>query len=538
MVRYQEDPGSGGFGITYLAQDSNLHQRVAIKEYLPVELAVREGNRTVHPLSEKHREQFSAGLKRFIKEARTLARFRHPNVVRVLSVFEENNTAYMVMEYERGQSLEAILDRRGTLRENELQKIVFPIMDGLELIHNAGFIHRDIKPGNVYIRIDETPVLLDFGSARQAVGAQAEVTSMVSPGYAPFEQYSTKSELQGPWTDIYALGATLYRAVTGAPPTDAVDRSQEILLSSNDDLSINQTTEPGKYSQRLLMAIDHALRFNYKLRPQTIAEWRAELLGQTSPTPRQVDEELLSVAATPPGRPVDSDRTNFGASFRVPTPAEPPAPAPQAERRRRPVLWLLLLFLLLGVGGWYAVQNEWLAYNGDWLTKIKSLIPQTEVDAQSKVDALIAATERGDLAAVRELVTQKVALNSLDANGWTSLMTAALQGDIEIVRALLAAGADPNIAAPDGTTALMAATFGGNPDTVAELLGQNADLAATDAEGIDALTFAERQGYTEIAALLVAAASATQDPLTTKIMLLSAKAKRFVRTGQLVTPPA
>ena len=526
--------GQGGFGITYLAQDSNLHQGVAIKEYLPVELAVREGNRTVHPISDKHREQFGNGLKRFLKEARTLAKFRHPNVVRVLSVFEENNTAYMVMEYERGQSLEAILDRRGTLREAELQKIVFPILDGLELIHKAGFIHRDIKPGNVYIRVDETPVLLDFGSARQAVGSQADVTSMVSPGYAPFEQYSTKSDMQGPWTDIYAMGATLDCAVTGEPPLDAVDRSQDILMSSNDDLSINQHTDPGKYSQRLLVAIDHALRFNYKLRPQTIGEWRAELLGQTTPQPRQADEELLKVAAAPPGRPADSDRTNFGAALQSTPATESMTAAPVPAERSRLLVWLLTL-VLLGAGGWYAHDQGWVAYD-DWLETVKTLIPQSESDALSNADALIAAAERGDLPAVRELISQRVDLDAIDANGWTALMAAALQGDIKIVQALLAAGADPNAAAPDGTTALMAATFGGAPETVAVLLEQNADLTATDAEGIDALTFAERQGYEHIAALLSAAQDDTQDPTATKIALLVAKAKRFERAGQLVTP--
>ena len=182
--------GQGGFGITYLAYDTNLDQHVAIKEYLPIELAVREGDDSVHPVSENHDDNYRWGLERFISEARTLAKFNHPNIVRVLSVFEQNNTAYMPMRYEEGKSLQERLPRRGTLEEDQLMKILLPVLGGLRLVHGAGFIHRDIKPANIFIRDDGSPVLLDFGSARQALGHETKtLTSLVSPGYAPFEQY-------------------------------------------------------------------------------------------------------------------------------------------------------------------------------------------------------------------------------------------------------------------------------------------------------------------------------------------------------------
>jgi len=270
--------GQGGFGITYLAHDTNLDQQVAIKEYLPTDLAVREGDISVHPVSDGHRESYEWGLERFISEARTLAKFKHHNIVRVLSVFTENNTAYMVMEYEHGEPMDALLKNRKTIEEEKLISILMPMLDGLEQIHKEGFIHRDIKPPNIYIRTDGSPVLLDFGSARQSLGIQTKtLTTLVSPGYAPFEQYTSKSDKQGPWTDIYGLGATLYRAVTGIGPTDAMDRS-EALLHTNKDVYVSASRIADEnYSEDFLAAIDHALMFKTDERPQSISEWRKEL---------------------------------------------------------------------------------------------------------------------------------------------------------------------------------------------------------------------------------------------------------------------
>jgi len=269
--------GQGGFGITYLAYDYNLDRRVAIKEYLPMELAVREGDFSVYPASEAQDERYRWGLERFIAEARTLARFKHPNIVRVLSVFEENNTAYMVMEYEHGESMQELLSRREVLEEQEIIKIVFPIMGGLELVHETGFVHRDIKPANIFLREDGSPVLLDFGSARQALGEKTKsLTSIVSPGYAPFEQYYSKSDRQGPWTDIYGLGATMYRALSGRAPMDAIDRSEAILKAERDIFVTARELGQDRYSQRFLQAVDHAIKFSEKDRPQSIRVWMAE----------------------------------------------------------------------------------------------------------------------------------------------------------------------------------------------------------------------------------------------------------------------
>ena len=305
--------GQGGFGITYLAHDPNLDQFVAVKEYLPMELAVRDSDNSVYPASEANGERYRWGLERFIAEARTLARFKHPAIVRVLSVFEENNTAYMVMEYERGDSFQQVIDQRKQFSEQELLQILAPLLDGLELIHQHGFIHRDIKPANIYIRRDGSPVLLDFGSARQALGEQTKsLTSIVSPGYAPFEQYYSKSDKQGPWTDIYSLAATMYRAITGLMPMDAIDRSEAILKAEKDAFVSAETLGAGKFSPQFLRAIDNGLHFSEKKRPQTVDEWRRQLgidrNGQSSYSQMATqvyadDEQYSKTQFEPPSTP-------------------------------------------------------------------------------------------------------------------------------------------------------------------------------------------------------------------------------------------
>jgi len=351
--------GQGGFGITYLAKDTNLDQRVAIKEYLPIDVATRLQDSTVRSRTDELRDRYRWGLERFIQEARTLARFDHPNIVRVLSVFEFNNTAYMVMRFEEGVTLSAMLDRRGTLPEADLLRVLLPILDGLELVHNAGFIHRDIKPDNIHIGGDGRPVLLDFGSARQSLGGSNTLTILIAPGYAPFEQYYSDSTSQGPWTDIYGLGATCYRAICGRAPLDAVSRSKGILGSTQEVMVPASVIGAGRYSGRMLAAIDHALAFGEKDRPQNIAQWRQELVSEgaapiattvartPAPAPGQNASPAMTTqtrAATarrkrrrracgpPPRRPRCVPATRSGGRQR-PEPAAGRCPAPRPRSR-------------------------------------------------------------------------------------------------------------------------------------------------------------------------------------------------------------
>ena len=267
--------GVGGFGMTYLGFDHNLDKAVAVKEYLPSDIAIRTSDNSVAPQTSDFGGDFQWGLERFLDEARTLARFKHPNIIQVYRFFEAHGTAYIVMEYAEGETLSEVLKRKGKLTEAELRAILLPLLDGLEVVHEAEFLHRDIKPLNIIIRQeDDSPVLLDFGAARQAIGAKSRsVTSIVTPGYAPIEQYSSR-KAQGPWTDIYALGGVCYRALTGEVPDDATDRMID------DPLVPVVERCAGQASPGFLAAIDRALQVDDRRRPQSVAAWRTELAAE------------------------------------------------------------------------------------------------------------------------------------------------------------------------------------------------------------------------------------------------------------------
>jgi serine/threonine protein kinase/HAMP domain-containing protein len=263
--------GQGGFGVTYLATDVHLNAKVAIKEYLPGELAQRSGDKSVSPRWPEDGALYQDGLDNFLVEARTLATFRHPNIVRVARFFEANRTAYMVLEYERGQPLKHWWPARKGASESELLSLMQPLLDGLHVVHQAGFLHRDIKPDNIYRRKDDgSLVLLDFGAARLAVGQAGALADVVTPGYAPTEQYG--GGVQGPWTDIYSLGATLYWMITGAkPPAAPLRASGAVAMPSA--VQVGQ----GRYSEAFLRAVDWALEPDPAARPQNLQAFSQKL---------------------------------------------------------------------------------------------------------------------------------------------------------------------------------------------------------------------------------------------------------------------
>jgi serine/threonine protein kinase len=257
-------------GITYLATDTNLNRAVAIKEYFPEQLAQRDDDGNIDATSEAESKAFVWGRERFLKEGQILARFSNPNIVSVLDFFELHNTSYMVMEYESGESLKSVIHEGRRLSEADVLEILLPLLRSLARFHNEGFIHRDIKPANILIRRDGTPVLLDFGSARQTVsGERLSLTSLVSPGYAPVEQYSDKGAHQGPWTDIYALGATFYHLLTGRMPATAMERTAS-LHDGSDPLTAAGILARGAYSEELLKAVDISMKLMERAPPQRL----------------------------------------------------------------------------------------------------------------------------------------------------------------------------------------------------------------------------------------------------------------------------
>ena len=294
---------AGGFGITYRGWDTVLGRAVAVKEYLPSAVAVRVADMTVHPKTRDDVEDYQKGLDDFLREARVLARFEHhPNIVRVHRFFEAHGTAYIMMEFVEGQPLSMLCEAEKILDEPRLTAILNPLLAALSEMHAVEFLHRDIKPGNIMLRDDGAPVLIDFGAARAAMGARSQsMTAIASPGYAPIEQYTTKGR-QGPWTDIYAVGASLYQAMTGAKPSEAPARSV------GDDLVPTDQATAGRYSKPLCDAVDWALRMRGTDRPQSIAEWREVLEGRSAPPAPSTDTVAggsHSPAASPAGQ-VDS----------------------------------------------------------------------------------------------------------------------------------------------------------------------------------------------------------------------------------------
>ena len=313
--------GAGGFGITYLADEIALARAVTIKEYFPADFAARADGVEAAPRSQDCAGDYRWGLDRFIEEAQTLARFNHPNIVRVYRYFRANNTGYMVLHFEEGQSLKSWLKGLGRApRQKELDAIIAPLLDALELIHKSDFLHRDIAPDNIIVRKNGEPVLIDFGSARGEIASHSKtVSALVKPGYSPYEQYAETTRQQGPWTDIYALGATLYHLITGKRPPDAPTRMVK------DELVPAREAALSSYRSGFLRAIDRALALPIEARPQSIAAWRGDLLAPDEKKPgwfagskdKRADNAASEVAPAPAKR------------VEAAAPPPPDAPGPQ-----------------------------------------------------------------------------------------------------------------------------------------------------------------------------------------------------------------
>lgn len=334
--------GQGGFGITYLAIETKLGRQVAIKEYYPRDWAERDRRYTVRAMKiDDAQSTFDWGLKAFLREAQLLAGFKHTNIIEVRRFFEANGTAYFVMDYTDGRPLDQIIRSGGPISERQLEEIWYPLLDGLQVVHRSGLLHRDIKPANIYIREDGSPVLLDFGAARRPLPEHNQgITILVANGYSPIEQYDAKSN-QGFYTDIYGLGATLYRAVTGVTPEASTTR---IL---NDTLKPAAQIAQDRFPKNLLDAIDAAMAVLPKNRPQNIAEWRAMMNRRPTPKPSRPNKPQIEYPwrkeptfEPPPGpapipvKPADGVDEVPGSPTPQPLPPVKPEPAKKSAQTR------------------------------------------------------------------------------------------------------------------------------------------------------------------------------------------------------------
>jgi serine/threonine protein kinase len=283
LLNYRIDKqlSRGGFSLVYRAYDEH-NKLVAIKEYLPSALALRADGQTVQASSEENLVIFRYGMRCFFEEGRALARIVHPNVVRVLNFFRANETVYMVMQYEAGRTLqEQIQSHKHTISENFIRHVFGHLLNGLREVHTRKLLHLDIKPANIYLRADGSPVLLDFGSARQTLTRDSpKLSPMYTPGFAPPEQYQSM-DLLGPWSDIYSVGASIFSCFAGVAPQAADARMYE------DKQESAKNIWHGQYSEELLEIIDWCLRLDQQERPPSVFVLQKALLQKPHKTPKK-----------------------------------------------------------------------------------------------------------------------------------------------------------------------------------------------------------------------------------------------------------
>ena len=378
--------GQGGFGITYRARDAQLGREVAIKEYLPLALAVRQDGTTVLPRSTTASQDFAWGRDRFVAEGRTLASLQDaPGIVRVFDFLEANGTAYIVMQLVQGVTLESRLKSAGNLSPADVDRILWPLLGGLERVHDAGFLHRDIKPANILLDAAGSPTLIDFGASRAAIADRSTaLTAVFTPGYAAGEQMT--SAKQGPWTDIYGLSATLYHAITGRVPPSAFDRMLDDAYEPLGKMAL-----PG-FARGLLAGLDAGLAVRASDRPQTIAGWRPILGQAASPD---------AAATMAMAQPAPAARPTIAPVAAAPVVSDEAAPPP---KKRGLGLWLggAAVAVVLLAGGTYALMDNRQRVEAEQRQKAEQEAAQRkqiEEETRRKVEGEAAAQRQAEEAA-------------------------------------------------------------------------------------------------------------------------------------------
>ena len=438
--------GSGGFGITYLAQEDITDKLVVIKENYPAEVSFRDMNSlTVGPAGESRKEAYEWAHKRFLDEAKLLSRLSHPNIVPILTAFTALGTAYYVMPHVEGTELHKAAPAPRSITAEWLLPVLEKILSALGYLHAQGLIHRDIKPNNILLNAADEPILIDFGTAR-AVESTHSHTHIGTPGFMPFEQFSPKGK-RGPWTDFYALGATCYCLITGKVPPDSVARMEEdeyLPLTDNPSLA-------GRFPERVLSSVDKALRMNRRERWQSAQEWLDAL--QTQPNVTSITIETV---------PLD-------------------VPVKQIQPR--------------------IIQT--IPTHDQAVKELERL--GIEADAYNK--SLISAAETGEVHMIALLIAAGADVNITDNSDSTPLLLAAEEGHIECVQLLLSApGIDVNMANQYGKTPLFRAAEIGYTECVRLLLAApGIDINKPNEYDFTPLSEAIFNGHTECANLIRAA---------------------------------
>ena len=333
--------------INYAGFDGNLDQGVVIKEFFPGDIVARAPDGSVQPRSPDKQALLQHGFQQFLNEARIIAKLKHVSIVEVLSMFEANNTGYVVMEFLSGSTLGAHMQTHAA-DERMLKQMLSTLLDALQLIHEAGFYHLALQPENIILDNDGTPVLSGFGAARQSYARRARaLRKVLLPGYAAVEQYAKQSGKQGPATDIYALAAVLYEAIVGHTPVASLER-MKALEGGEDPYQPVSRLGAGRYSAKFLEAIDWALAYHRTQRPQVVAQWRAAL---------QLDE-LPAEPATAQNTAVHSEFHEERVNDAMPERQAPISATPVAKRSRLPWLLGLVFIIVMAVGaGAYLVHR-------------------------------------------------------------------------------------------------------------------------------------------------------------------------------------
>jgi len=377
--------GVGGFGIVYRAFDHTLEREVAIKEYMPSALAGRSGKYQVSLLSAAHGETFAIGLTSFVNEAKLLARFDHPSLVKVHRFWEDNGTAYMVMPLYRGVTLRAWRQHSDACPDGTwLMRLLDPLLGALEVLHREGVYHRDIAPDNIIVAEGAAPVLLDFGAARRVISDRSQtLTAILKPSYAPLEQYAESTGMrQGPWTDFYALGATLHFLITGKAPMPATARA------ISDDQPLLAGSGQGGVPDLLLQVCDWMLAARAPDRPQNVAEVRAALAGHL---PVPLRERAVSADAWHTTVVQGHDAAAAGAALQR---SDMPLPAARAGRRSQArLLWSVaaVMVVVAACGAWWASTHTSSEVAGPGLVMAKA--PAPPITGSADNDPPVAASD-------------------------------------------------------------------------------------------------------------------------------------------------